>query len=34
MYEICTQQLGDVETLLTEIVAWIKVHPEMIDQAL
>ena len=34
LYEICTQQLGDVETLLTEIVAWIKVHPEMIDQAL
>jgi uncharacterized protein YutE (UPF0331/DUF86 family) len=28
LYEICTQQLGDVETLLTEIVAWIKVHPE------
>lgn len=34
LYEICTRQLGDVETLLTEIVAWIKVHPEMVDQAL
>lgn len=34
LYEICTRQLGDVETLLTEIVAWIKAHPEIIDEAI
>jgi len=34
LYDICTQQLGDVDTALAAIVAWIKAHPEMIDQAL
>jgi len=34
LYRICSTQLGDMETLLAAILAWMKAHPEMIDQAL
>jgi len=34
LYDICTRQLGDVDTALAAIVAWIKAHPEMIDETL
>jgi len=31
LYEICTRQLGDIETVLTAILDWIASHPEKID---
>jgi len=31
LYEICTRQLGDIETILTAILDWIGFHPEKID---
>lgn len=34
LYRICSTQLGDIETLLAAILAWMKAHPEMIDQTL
>lgn len=34
LYRICSTQSGDIETLLAAILAWIKAHPEMIDQTL
>ena len=34
LYDICTRQLGDVDTVLVAMVAWIKAHPEIIDRAL
>jgi uncharacterized protein YutE (UPF0331/DUF86 family) len=32
LYEICSGQLGDVETLLAAIVHWIAAHPDRIDR--
>ena len=32
LYEICTEQLGDVEAILTAITEWIKAHPEKLDR--
>ena len=34
LYEICSSQLVDVDTLLATILDWIRAHPEMIDQAI
>lgn len=31
LYEICTGQLGDIETVLAKILEWIGSHPEKID---
>jgi len=34
LYDISTRQVGDIDTILAALVAWIKAHPERIDQAL
>lgn len=34
LYEICTDHVDDVETILNHIVIWINAHPERIDRAL
>lgn len=34
LYEICTGELDDVDTVLTEILRWIDAHPEQVDQSL
>jgi uncharacterized protein YutE (UPF0331/DUF86 family) len=34
LYGICTRQLGDVDTILAAMVAWIEAHPELIDRSL
>lgn len=34
LYDICTQQLGDIDATLGAIIAWIKAHPDMLDEAL
>lgn len=34
LYDICSTQLGDIETLLTAIRTWMQTHPEMVDQTL
>jgi len=34
LYEICTSQLVDIDTILAAILDWIRAHPEMIDQAI
>jgi len=34
LYEICSSQLVDIDTLLAAILDWIEAHPEMIDQAI
>jgi uncharacterized protein YutE (UPF0331/DUF86 family) len=34
LYEIATQDLGDIEDLLVGILKWIQNHPEKVDQAL
>lgn len=34
LYEICTGELADVETVLTAILGWIESHPERVDQGL
>ena len=34
LYEICSQELGDIEQVLEEILTWIKNHPDMIDKTL
>lgn len=34
LYEICSRQLGDIETALASILRWIEAHPEKIDRAL
>ncbi|MBA4393705.1 MAG: hypothetical protein C0407_09155 [Desulfobacca sp.] len=34
LYEICTKNLGDIQTLLASIRTWVKSHPEMVNQAL
>ncbi len=32
LYDICSQQLGDVESLLGAILGWIRAHPDVVDQ--
>lgn len=34
LYEICTRQLGDIETVLGAVLDWIGAHPENIDHQL
>jgi uncharacterized protein YutE (UPF0331/DUF86 family) len=34
LYEICTNDLNDVETLLSSILKWVKDHSELVDQGL
>ncbi len=34
LYQICAEQLEDVETLLSTYRRWLRAHPEKIDQAL
>jgi uncharacterized protein YutE (UPF0331/DUF86 family) len=34
LYGICTDHLGDVDTVLNALVKWIQEHPERIDHAL
>jgi uncharacterized protein YutE (UPF0331/DUF86 family) len=34
LFEICTKDLNDVETLLSSILKWVKGHPELVDQGL
>jgi uncharacterized protein YutE (UPF0331/DUF86 family) len=34
LYEICTNQLADVEAVLDEILAWLRRHPERLDTSL
>jgi len=31
LYEICTNEVQDIEEVLKELLAWINDHPEMID---
>lgn len=32
LYEICTVRLGDIERVLTELVAWIDARPDLVDR--
>jgi len=32
LHEICTRQLGDIETVLEAILGWIAAHPEKTDR--
>jgi uncharacterized protein YutE (UPF0331/DUF86 family) len=34
LYEICSQQVGDIRTVLDALLLWTKLHPERIDGAL
>ena len=34
MYEICTQELDDVQDVLTVILSWIKENPDKVDRSL
>ena len=34
LYTICSGQLTDIEALLSAILAWVRAHPDMVDQAL
>jgi uncharacterized protein YutE (UPF0331/DUF86 family) len=34
LYKICTQEVGDVEDVLDEILTWINQHSQMIDRTL
>jgi uncharacterized protein YutE (UPF0331/DUF86 family) len=34
IYEICVNEIGDVEKILHDILSWINKHPEMLDRAL
>jgi uncharacterized protein YutE (UPF0331/DUF86 family) len=34
LYEICVGELDDVETVLTDILAWIDAHSDRVDQSL
>lgn len=34
LYDICTTQLGDIETVLAALVRWIREHPEKIDRTI
>ncbi len=34
LYEICSQRLGDIESILEAIQTWIDSHPQKIDRSL
>jgi uncharacterized protein YutE (UPF0331/DUF86 family) len=34
LYEICAGQLGDIESVLGAILAWLSAYPEKLDRAL
>ena len=34
IYQICTRDLGDIETVLDSLLKWIKDHPEKVDKKL
>jgi uncharacterized protein YutE (UPF0331/DUF86 family) len=34
LYEICSRQLGDVESLVNALLKWVNDHPEKIDRKL
>jgi len=34
IYEICVNEIGDVENVLHDLLSWINKHPEMIDREL
>jgi hypothetical protein len=34
LYEICSQQAGDIRTILDALLRWTRLHPERIDGAL
>lgn len=34
LHDICTRQLGDIETVLRAVLDWIGAHPEKIDHQL
>lgn len=34
LYEILTTRTGDIETVLDEILAWVRSHPQAVDDAL
>lgn len=34
LYEICSDQLGDVRSLLEALLDWVRRHPERVDGAL
>ncbi len=34
LYEICTSQLGDIETIMDAFIHWVKAHPDMVDQTI
>lgn len=33
LYQICPQELSDIENLLNSLLRWMKDHPNMIDHA-
>jgi len=33
LYQICAEQVGDIDKILTLILTWIESHPEMIDKS-
>jgi uncharacterized protein YutE (UPF0331/DUF86 family) len=34
LYEICTQQMKDLETVLDAVTRWLKEHPEMMNESI
>jgi uncharacterized protein YutE (UPF0331/DUF86 family) len=34
LFEICVKELIDIESLLSSIIKWVKIHPELVDQSL
>jgi uncharacterized protein YutE (UPF0331/DUF86 family) len=34
LYEIVTTRLDDIEKVVSEIVAWLRAHPELVDRSL
>jgi uncharacterized protein YutE (UPF0331/DUF86 family) len=34
LYDICTVQLGDIETILAAVIQWTREHPDMIDRTI
>lgn len=34
LYEICSLHLGDVETILTALITWVKDNPDKVDRML
>ena len=34
LYDICTRDINDIESILNVMIQWVKDHPEMIDQTI